>query len=473
MAESYRPKDRWRGFNLTGMMVLGASPGYFSESDFALISELGFNFVRIPLDYRFWVRDDDWQKINGDAFKSLDQAILWANRNQLHVMLCLHRAPGHASIDPPEEKDLFKEEDALTVCTQHWAYIADRYKHKPVENLSFNLLNEPGDKVEVADYERVVAALTKAVRVYNKQRLIITDGLQWGRQVVPELFQYDIGEGTRGYEPHDLSHYRAEWAGNPTRLPTWPPSGAVSPLLAPTKAPLNVPLVLKNIPVCRFIIKPGMVSGDSDLQVSVNDDYLKVYPLHAGKGSGWSEVKDIPDWGLVQGRYNRTLELDVKRNKSTVTLSVSTGDWVEVDEIYLQTDDFKQAVLSFENAWGKTNSVITFNGFDVYQTFKSDRVHGGVPFLRDLVTSPWEKERETGHFVFAGEFGAYNRTPHAVTLKWMEDYLKIWKESEIGWALRDFRGPYGVIDSGREDVKYEDFRGYKLDRQMLELLQKY
>ena len=29
---------------------------------------------------------------------------------------------------------------------------------------------------------------------------------------------------------------------------------------------------------------------------------------------------------------------------------------------------------------------------------------------------------------------------------------------------------FGFLDSGREDVKYEDFKGHKLDRKMLELL---
>jgi endoglucanase len=35
------------------------------------------------------------------------------------------------------------------------------------------------------------------------------------------------------------------------------------------------------------------------------------------------------------------------------------------------------------------------------------------------------------------------------------------------WNLR---GGFGVLDSDRADVKYEDFRGHKLDRKMLELL---
>ena len=42
----------------------------------------------------------------------------------------------------------------------------------------------------------------------------------------------------------------------------------------------------------------------------------------------------------------------------------------------------------------------------------------------------------------------------------------------IGWALWNLRGDFGVMDSGRADVEYEDFRGHKLDRRMLELLRR-
>jgi endoglucanase len=38
------------------------------------------------------------------------------------------------------------------------------------------------------------------------------------------------------------------------------------------------------------------------------------------------------------------------------------------------------------------------------------------------------------------------------------------------WNLR---GDFGVLDSGRQDVTYEDFKGHKLDRKMLELVRKY
>jgi endoglucanase len=37
--------------------------------------------------------------------------------------------------------------------------------------------------------------------------------------------------------------------------------------------------------------------------------------------------------------------------------------------------------------------------------------------------------------------------------------------------LWNLRGSFGVLDSGRTDVQYQEFRGHKLDRAMLKVLQ--
>ena len=75
--------------------------------------------------------------------------------------------------------------------------------------------------------------------------------------------------------------------------------------------------------------------------------------------------------------------------------------------------------------------------------------------------------------VICGEFGCGNHTPHDVTLAWLEDLLSVLKEYNIGWAMWNLSGEFGVLDSMRDDVDYEDYCGRKLDRKMLNLLQKY
>ena len=93
--------------------------------------------------------------------------------------------------------------------------------------------------------------------------------------------------------------------------------------------------------------------------------------------------------------------------------------------------------------------------------------------LQRQIVEPWQKVIDQGVKVHVGEWGAYNQTPHEVALAWMEDSLSLWQEAGWGWALWNFRGAFGILDSERSDVAYEDYNGYQLDRKMLTLLQQY
>ncbi|MEE0946743.1 MAG: cellulase family glycosylhydrolase [Acutalibacteraceae bacterium] len=76
--------------------------------------------------------------------------------------------------------------------------------------------------------------------------------------------------------------------------------------------------------------------------------------------------------------------------------------------------------------------------------------------------------------VICGEWGCYNKTPHGTFLSWAEDMLTSMKERNIGFSYWCMRGHFGIINSERSDVEYEVLEnGDKLDRKLLELLQKY
>jgi endoglucanase len=91
-------------------------------------------------------------------------------------------------------------------------------------------------------------------------------------------------------------------------------------------------------------------------------------------------------------------------------------------------------------------------------------------WLKKNCIEPWQKLEEKGVGVHVGEWGVYNKTPHDVVLGVARDYLELWKEAGWGWALWNLRGSFGILDSGRSDVTYEDFHGHKLDKKFLELL---
>ena len=58
-------------------------------------------------------------------------------------------------------------------------------------------------------------------------------------------------------------------------------------------------------------------------------------------------------------------------------------------------------------------------------------------------------------------------------LAWFGDVLDVLTDNQIVYALWNFRGDFGVLDSGRKDVQYEDWHGHQLDRKMLDLLKKH
>lgn len=318
---------RWRGFNLLEKFTAEKNKPY-AESDFAWMAEWGFDFARLPMSYRNWTDVNDWLKLKEETLKEIDQAVELGRKHSVHVNLNFHRAPGYCVNPPKEPFDLWSDEKALAACSFHWAQFAKRYKGVPSARLSFDLVNEPGNIPEEA-YVRVVKGLVEAIRAEDPDRLIIADGLSWGRKPVHGLAGLGIGQSTRGYQPDRISHYKANWM----------------------------------------------------------------------KGSDqWPE----PTWPL------KITEKDV---------------------------------------WDKEK-------------------------LRKELIKPWKALEEKGGGVHVGEWGAFNKTPHKIALAWMTDCLDLWKEAGWGWGLWNFRGPFGVLDSKRSDVKYEEFRGHKLDREMLELLRK-
>ncbi|MDA8118538.1 MAG: cellulase family glycosylhydrolase [Gammaproteobacteria bacterium] len=85
----------------------------------------------------------------------------------------------------------------------------------------------------------------------------------------------------------------------------------------------------------------------------------------------------------------------------------------------------------------------------------------------------WADLARMGVGVHCGEMGVYKYTPHDVTLAWYRDVMEILKSMNIGYALWNFRKDFGVLDTERSDVDYEDWYGHKLDRKLLTLLQQY
>ncbi|MCX8037237.1 MAG: glycoside hydrolase family 5 protein [Candidatus Sumerlaeia bacterium] len=328
------PLPRWRGANLLEKFSAGSKgdkPNQpFVERDFEWLVRWKMDFVRLPMDYRFWCQMPDRRAFKESALKEIDQAVEWGRQYNVHVSINFHRAPGYCINNPELEPfNLWTDAEAQDICELHWRMFAKRYKGIPSSRLSFNLWNEPprpgSGGMTRENHEKVARRMVKAIREEDPDRMIIADGLSVANDPIPELDDLKLPLSLHTYQPFQLTHYRASWA----------------------------------------------------------------------KGSDkWPE----PTWPLKQGN----------------TL------W---DRDYL------------------------------YNRYR-----------------PWLEPMRKGIGVHCGETGVYNRTPHKVVLAFQRDLFSMLKDYGIGWAMWNLRGSFGWIDSGRKDVKYENFEGHQLDREMLELL---
>ena len=367
----------WYGFNL--LEYFSTDPdwmkyfpykndGMFLEDDFRWIRDWGFNWVRLPMDYRFWTSPDLFT-INEKQIEPIDRAIRLGEKYGIHVNVCLHRAPGLCILDTmdvkltgiavtKEKTDVFTDPRTFDAFVHQWTYFAGRYKGISSSRLSFNLVNEPiplptpAELVELQqrgpvttaelfsperlqrhakDYARLAKASSDAIRAHDPQRLVVTDGYPGGGAPIPDLLTTGMLQSCHTYNPIQVTHHNCEWAR-------------------------------------------GILTGS----------------------------EPVPTWPL-------------KDDKGKVICD-------------------RQAL--------------------------------------ETIFKPWAGLATQGVPIHFGEMGCYKHTPPDVVLAWFADTLEVLGELNSGWALWNFRGPFGVLDTDRPGTKFETWQGHQLDRPLLTLLQK-
>jgi len=343
---------KWKGFNLLDFFSPNPTSAKLSTTEEHLkwMQDWGFDFVRLPIAYPYYLNIDrtrnitpaEVYNIDEKAVDRIDSLVTMAHKYGMHTSINLHRAPGYCiNAGFHEPYNLWTDETAQDAFNFHWGMWAKRYKNVSAKKISFDLVNEPSMREDMNDqhsksgpvpgevYRKVAKRAAETIHKENKDHLVIADGNSGGNIVIPELIDLNISQSCRGYYPHQISHYKAPWANKD----------------------------IEHLPDPKW---PGQVG----------DQYLS-----------------------------------------------------------------REKLETFYKPW-------------------IDLVNKGVG-------------------VHCGECGCYNKTPHDVFLAWFGDVLDILSKNNIGFAVWNFIGDFGVLNSGRTDVAYEDWHGEKLDRKFLNLLMKY
>jgi endoglucanase len=154
---------------------------YITRKDIDFIARSGFNTIRIPFHYKFFVLGDD------EGFMLLDRVLQWAKEDGLYVILDMHCAPGGqtgANIDDSWGYPwLYEDEASQQQAADIWKRIASHYQSNPTV-IGYDLLNEPIPHYpRLQQYnsklEPVYKNLVAAVRSVDKNHVVILGGAQW------------------------------------------------------------------------------------------------------------------------------------------------------------------------------------------------------------------------------------------------------------------------------------------------------
>ncbi len=333
-----------KGFNLLGKFDVSWSNTGFTQKEFSVIRDLGFNFVRLPLDYRTYTLAGNWDVFTESQLVNIDQAVEWGRQYKIHV--CINS-------DWP---------------VPHWPMLwVSNYFYGPWKSEYRSTLTIQGNFAQGAEI------------IVNVQQVSIESTLQ-------------VKAGTK--------------------------------------------IVLTK----KFVCGPDL-----------GTDFTKIVNTR---------------WGY-QNISNKDYAVTLAASANSLAFENVSGDWMTINSISIKQGDAVKTYSLSDNTWGRKQETYKMDANGVLKTLDGNDL---LPFKDYQKTVNMANQNNIP--IMVQEFGVHNQTPHKVSVAFLTDLSAFFRQNNLGWALWNLTGSFGILNSSRTDYTYESYQGYKLDRAMLDALTK-
>lgn len=185
---------------------------YIKAEDFAKVKEMGYDHIRVPMDYEL-IQTEEGEFIE-KGFTYIDFAIENCRKNGLNMVLDLHRAPGY-SFDPGHNKTgLFESEELQERFYGIWLELAKRYG-KHADMLTLELLNEVTKQSYQPTWNKMIRHTIELIRTVAPDIRIIVGGYNNNSaeavRALDEPYDDKIVYTFHFYEPLIFTHQGAYW----------------------------------------------------------------------------------------------------------------------------------------------------------------------------------------------------------------------------------------------------------------------
>jgi len=212
-----------KGVNLGGWISQCVSyekehfDNFITNEDIKYIKSLGFDHVRVPVDYDVIEEEDG--RIKPEGYKHIEDVISWCRQNNLKMILDLHKTCGFMfDIKEVPDPDKFftdiKLQDRFILT---WTNLIKAFG-KDKDILAFELLNEVVNPDFATKWNEIAARAIKLIRQYEKDAFILLGGVCHNNVNSVPLLDPPADEyiiyNFHCYEPLCFTHQHAYWVDN-------------------------------------------------------------------------------------------------------------------------------------------------------------------------------------------------------------------------------------------------------------------